>query len=262
MHIVVTLKQVHDPNTPRSALRISADGKTLTSLSSALIMNGYDANALEEALRLRDAAGGSISAVSVGPESSKEVLRRAIAMGADRALHVLGGGGLNDDGRAVASLLAAAIRTLDPVDLVLSGRSASDTDAGIAPLLLAGYLGIPGISPAFAMRRDEGGALIIDRITEAGVQRVQLEGPAVVCVSNEINKPRSPSLKGVVAGKRAVIPTLTQATLGLAVLSPVLRLQRLTVPVVPPMQTELIGRASPAESGAALANRLREEGLI
>jgi electron transfer flavoprotein beta subunit len=83
-----------------------------------------------------------------------------------------------------------------------------------------------------------------------------------VCVSNEINKPRSPSLKGVIAGKRAVIPTLTQETLGLAVLSPVLNPRRLTIPVVPPMQTELIGQASPAESGAALANRLREEGLI
>ena len=263
MHIVVLLKQVHDPNIPRTSLRVSADQHTLAlPPGSNPILNGYDANALEESLKLRDRRGGSVTAVSLGSDSTKDVLRRAIAMGADKALHVAGTGGLEGDSSLTARLLTAAIRSLGPVELVLAGRSASDSDAGVVPALVAGQLGYSLVTPVRALGVDEGGALIADRLAEGCVRRLRIAGPAVIGVSNEINKPRSPSLKGVVASKRATIPTLTAADLGVAPCEPALRLCRLSIPAPPAVIAELITGTTADELGRRLADRLREEGLI
>ena len=148
MHIVVTLKQVYDPNTPAVLLRIGADGATLESLAGmSQVMNGYDANAVEAALTLEEKHGGSITVLSVGEESCKSALRRAIGMGADKGVHIAGPTGLAADSALVATLLAAAIRKLEPVDLILCGRQASDTDAGQVPFLLAQELRFPAVSP-------------------------------------------------------------------------------------------------------------------
>ena len=109
MHIVVPLKQVFDPNTPPVQLRIGADGRSLALPSGASpIMNGYDANALEAAIALKERHGGSVTALSLGDDGCKNVLRRAIAMGADHAVHVAGPSGLAADSMLVAAVLAAA----------------------------------------------------------------------------------------------------------------------------------------------------------
>jgi electron transfer flavoprotein beta subunit len=263
MNIVVTLKQVHDSNLPRSALKIGTDGRTLSLPSGAVpILNGYDGNALEEALKLRDARSGKVTAVSVGDDSAKAVLTRAIAMGADQVLHIRGPSGLEDDSHSVATLLAAGIKSLDDVvDLVLSGRQASDTDGGVVPLLLASYLGYPAISPVRAVKCDGDSTLLVERITEGAIQRLRVLGPVVLGVSNEINKPRSPSLRGVMNSKRAVIPTKTSQDLGVSI-EPALCLQRLYVRPTPSVATEIISGPSAADAGRALADRLHQEGLI
>ncbi len=263
MNIVVLLKQVHDPNMSRAAMRIAEDHKTLVlPAASAAILNGFDANAMEESLRLRDKCGGTVTAISVGPESTKEILRRAIAMGADKALHIVGASGLDSDSDTVAALLAAAIRSLGPTDFVLSGRSASDTDAGVVPLRVAVHLGFSVVTPVRSLNVVEGGELIADRIAEGRTRRVRIAGSAVIGVSNEINKPRSPSLKGVVASKRATIPSVTAQDLGVAPAEPTLLLRRLFKPEAPTALSELIPGASAEEAGRALADRLRQDGLI
>jgi electron transfer flavoprotein beta subunit len=262
MNIVVLLKQVHDPNLIRSLLRISEDGTALAlPPGMAPIMNGYDANALEEALRLKEKIGGSITAISLGPESAKEILRRALAMGADKAFHVQGLVGPGNDGLTVATRLAAAIRSVGEPDLILAGRSASDTDAGIVAILLAGLLTLPVVTPARSLTMQGDGALVADRITETGVRRILIRGRAVVGVSNEINKPRSPQLKGVAMAKRAVIPTLTDETLGLSPQEPAVKLRLLAITPAPASVAELIAGA-PEVAGRALADKLRSEGLI
>jgi electron transfer flavoprotein beta subunit len=262
MHIVVTLKQVHDSNLPRSSLKIGSDGQTLSlPAGSAPILNGYDGNALEEALKLRDALSGKVTAVSVGNDTVKAVLTRAIAMGADQALHVRGPSGLEDSSQIVAAALAAGIKSLGSVDLVLSGRQASDTDGGVVPLLLAGNLGFAAVSPVRAIKADATGGWLVDRIAEGAIQRLRVRGPVVLGVSNEINKPRSPSLRGVMNSKRAVIPTKTAEELGVKT-ETFIQLRRLYVRPAPALTTEMITGASPAEVGRRLAERLHQEGLI
>jgi electron transfer flavoprotein beta subunit len=263
MNIVVLLKQVHDPNIPRAALRIANGGRALEmSAGSPQILNGYDANALEEGIRLRDIHGGTLTAISVGPESARDVLRRAIAMGADRALHADGASGLDSDAFTTATLLAAAIRTVGAVDLVLAGRSASDTDAGVVPILVAGLLGYAVVTPVRSVAIENGGAVIADRITGSGIRRVRLRGSAVLGISNEINKPRNPALKGVVAAKRAAIPTLSAEQLGVAPVAPGLQTRRLFIPPLPSSTAEMIPGGSAEELGRALADRLHLEGLL
>jgi electron transfer flavoprotein beta subunit len=262
MHIVVPLKQVFDPNTPPVQLRIGTDGRSLELPSGASpIMNGYDANAVEAAIALKEKHGGSMTALSVGDDSCKNVLRRAIGMGADRAIHIAGPNGLAADSVLIAALLAAAIRKLPPADLILCGRQASDTDAGQVPMLVAVALDRPAVSPVRAISLEGRDAAIVERIGDGATQRLSVALPAVLCVSNEINKPRPTPLKGVMLAKKAEIPSWTADELGVAV-QPAFVLRRLSFPLVPETRTELIAGANAAAAGAALADRLRQERMI
>src|SRR5689334_16412503 len=216
MHIVVTVKQVIDPNTPPVLLKIGKDGATLElPAGMSPIMNGYDANAVEAALSLKDKHGGTVTVLSVGDESSKNCLRRAIGMGADRGVHIAGPAGLACDSASIAKLLGAAVRKLGFVDLILCGRQASDTDAGQVPLLLAGELGFPAVSPVKGIQSVNGDLLIVDRIGDGCTQRLQVKLPALLGISNEINKPRLAPLKGVMVAKKAEIPTWSHCDLGI-----------------------------------------------
>ena len=262
MHIVVTLKQVYDPNTPAVLLKIGKDGETLeVPAGMSQIMNGYDANAVEAALTLKDKNGGSITVISVGDDSCKNALRRAVGMGADKGVHVAGPTGLAADSAVVAVLLAGAVRKLGPVDLVLCGRQASDTDAGQVPFLLAEKLGFPAVSPVKEIRATESGAVVVDRIADGCTQRVRASLPALLGVSNEINKPRPAPLKGVMLAKKAEIPTWTSAELAVDE-PPALTLRRLYIE--PPAETraELIAAETARAAGSALAERLHREGMI
>lgn len=263
MHIVVTLKQVFDPNTPPVLLRVGKDGRTLDlPAGMSQIMNGYDANAVEAAVALKGRLGGTVTALSVGDDSCKSALRRAIGMGADKAVHVAGPSGLAADSGMVATLIAAAIRKLPAVDLVLCGRQASDTDAGQVPMLLAALLDLPAASPVKSIEQVDGAVVIADRIADGATQRLRVTLPAVLGVSNEINKPRPVPLKGIMLAKKADIPTWSPAELGIEPPQPALILRRLWSE--PPAETcaELIAAGSVPAAGAALADRLRQEGMI
>jgi electron transfer flavoprotein beta subunit len=262
VHIVVPLKQVFDPNTPPVQLRIGADGRSLELPAGASpIMNGYDANAVEAAIALKAKHGGSLTVLSVGEEACKNALRRAIGMGADRAVHIAGPGGLAADSALIAALIGAALRKLPAAGLILCGRQASDTDAGQVPLLLAAALDLPAVSPVRAVSLDSGVA-IVDRVADGGVQRLSVRLPAVLGVSNEINKPRPAPLTGVMLAKKAEIPSWTAAELGVGEARPALVLRRLSFPPVPDALAEIISGATGAAAGVALAERLRQERMI
>lgn len=263
MHIVVTLKQVHDPNTPPERLVLGADGKSLTNPAGVSdVANGYDVNAVEEALKIREALGGSVTVLGVGGEALKGHLRRAIAMGADKAIHIEGAGGIDSDPAPVATLLAAAIRTLPPVDLVLCGRQSSDTDNGQVLFRLAEQLGLSAVSPVKRMVEVAVDSVQVERLTDDGVQRVQSTLPVLLGISNEANKPRSPSLKGVMGSKKAEIPTLRAADLGVDLPAPSMVLRRVYFPEVSTARAEIVSAADGAAAGRALADRLHEEGVF
>jgi electron transfer flavoprotein beta subunit len=263
MHIVVPLKQVFDPNTPMVQIRIGADERSLE-LPSGLgpVMNGYDANAVEAAISLKERHGGSVTVLSVGDEGAKHGLRRALGMGADCGIHIQGPAGLAADSAQVAALLTAAMRKLPAIELILCGRQASDTDAGQVPLLLAAHLGFASAVPIKSITPDGSDGFVVERIADGITQRLWLPRPAVVGVSNEINKPRVASLKGVMLAKKAEIPTWSAADLGLADTQPALILRRVSIPVARDIRAEVIAGASAPAAGAALADRLRQEGMI
>jgi electron transfer flavoprotein beta subunit len=263
MDIVVTVKQVPDPDIPPTHFKIDeAANRVIAPVGVAPVMNGYDAHALEAALRLKEQLGGKVTVISLGPDSARDTLKRAIAMGADAAIHV-NDPALNDaDSTTTARALAAAIKKLDHVDLVLSGRQASDTDGGQVHLGIAAILGLPAVSPVQKIDEASAESLVVDRIVEDGYQRLKVRLPALLGVSSEINEPRYPPLKGIMAAGRAQIPVWSASDLGLdAALPPRVKLRRLYVETRD-AHVELIEADSLGEAGARLADKLREARLV
>ena len=262
MDIIVTIKQVPDPDIPPSHFKVDeAARKVVPPAGVAPVMNGYDANALEAALRLREQHGGKVTVLTLGGDTARETLKRAIAMGADAAVNVNDAALLEGDGAQTAAVLAAAARKIGAFDLMLAGRQASDTDAGFAHVGLATLLGLPVVSPIKEIEAVEDGALVVHRIVEDGHQRVRVTLPALLGVSSEIAEPRYPPLKGIMAAGRAQIPVWTAADLELGDLAPRVELRRLYVEARE-AKVELIEADSPAEAGAKLADKLREARLV
>jgi electron transfer flavoprotein beta subunit len=262
MELVVTVKQVPDPNIPPAHFAIDETAKRVVSPAGIPpLMNGYDANGLEAALRLREQHGGKVTVVSAGDDGVRDTLRRAIAMGANAAVHVSEPGGLDGDASATALALAQAISRLGPVDLILCGRQASDTDAGQVLFAIAERLGLPAVSPVKKIVQVADGRLVVERISEDGTQRVSIQLPALIGVSSETNEPRYPAMKGVMAAKRAQIPTWTRAELAPGDGGSRVELRRL-YREQRQARAELVEGESPAAIGARLAEKLHEAGLV
>jgi electron transfer flavoprotein beta subunit len=265
VRIVVTVKQVPDPDVPAGSFRVdTAATRVVPPAGVAPIMNGYDANALEAALRLKEAHGGSVVALSVGPNEARDVLKRAIAMGADSGVLVEDAALAGADSWMTASALAAAIKRIgaegEPVDLVMCGRQASDTDAGQVPLGVAELLGLPSVAPVQKLEWVDG-TVRAERMTEDGHQVVEVAPPALLAVSSEIGEPRYPPLRGVMMAGRAQIPSWSLTDLGLADLAPKVAVRRLYTETRE-AKAELIAADDGAAAGRMLADKLREAKLI
>jgi len=262
MNIIVTVKQVPDPDVPPSHFKVDAvANKVVPPAGVAPIMNGYDGNALEAALRLKEKHGGKVTVVTLGGSEARDVLKRGLAMGADAAVLIDDPALRDGDSNVTAQALAAAIRKLGDFDLILAGRQASDTDAGQVHLGIAELLNLPSVIPAIAIEAS-GDSLRVTRMGEDGYQVVEVKLPAVVVVSSEIGEPRYPPLRGIMAAGRAQIPIWKAADLGLDVApAPKAKLRRLYVEQRE-ARVELIEGESLEAAGIALANKLREAKLI
>jgi electron transfer flavoprotein beta subunit len=267
MRIVVCVKEVLDPDAVNSfavagRLTIGEDGKSLTQSAIPRLMNGYDEQALEAALRLRDAgASGTIAVVSIGADPVN-ILRHAAALGADEITHVAADpAGL--DGHATAALLVAWIRSTGGADLVLCGRQASDDDQGVVPALIGEQLGVPVATIARALALEAGAdAVRVTRVTPDGDEVVLAPLPAVVTISNELGTPRYPTAARKLQARRVKPAVVTPDALGLDAASraPRVRLLRQWVPALPG-HCELLAGA-PAEAADALVARLIQDGAI
>src|SRR5215217_4053306 len=254
MDIVVTVKQVPDPDIPPTHFKVDeATRKVIPPAGVAPVMNGYDAHALEAALKLKEQLGGKVTVVSLGPDSARDTLKRALAMGADAAVHV-NDPALNDaDSTTSARALAAAIKKLDGFDLVLCGRQASDTDGGQVHLGVAAHLGLPAVSPVQKIGEASAESLTVERIVEDGYQRLKVRLPALLGISSEINEPRYPPLKGIMAAGRAQIPVWSASDLGLDATGGKVQLRRLYIETRE-ARVELIEADSLGDAGAKLAD--------
>jgi electron transfer flavoprotein beta subunit len=208
MKIAVCVKQV-----PEAAhLRIDPSSKRLDR-SGEGALNAFDANAVEEALRLKDATGdGEVVLVSLGPAKAQDALRKALAMGADRAVLISDDGAAGSDLIATSYALAKALERESP-DLVLFGQQAGDSDGAVLWAAVAERLRRPVVSQAAELSHADG-KLTVKRQTEFGYDVIETPLPAVVAVSDAINEPRYPSLKGIMGAKSKPQETLSLGDLG------------------------------------------------
>ena len=208
MKILVTVKRVPDTAAEK---RLDPADKTLDRESVETIMNPVDEYAVEEALRLKEAAGGEVIVLCMGPESALPIVRKALSMGPDAAVHVHDDALHGSDVLATARVLAAAIRKVEP-DLVICGSESTDARTSLMPPALAEYLGWPGLMGAKKLEVD-GGTVRIHRETESGYDVLEAAGPAVVSVVKGINEPRYPSFKGIMAAKSRPVTAYVLADL-------------------------------------------------
>jgi electron transfer flavoprotein beta subunit len=207
MKIAVCVKQV-----PEGSRRIDPETKRLDR-SGEGALNPFDANAVEEALRLKDAGGeGEIVLVSLGPAKAQDALRKALAMGADRAVLVADDGAAGADLVATSAALAKALER-EGADLILFGQQANDSDGAVLWAAVADRLRMPVVSQAAEITHADG-KLTVKRQTEFGYDVIEAPAPAVIAVSDAINEPRYPSLKGIMGAKSKPQETVSLADLG------------------------------------------------
>lgn len=208
MKFYVCIKQVRDVNAP---LQIK-DGRLLEN-DNRMILNAYDASAVEEALVLTETHGGEVEVVLIGPETSKETIRKALAMGADKGTHIIAG---NPDynSAAYAEILAKFFSGKD-YDYIACGKQAQDTDSGLTGSMLAQLLNIPFVTNAVALTFDNG-HLTVRRQGDLGQELIEIPHPGLVTCSNDMNDPRIPNLKGIMQSKRKPVDTLTLEDLGIS----------------------------------------------
>lgn len=193
MKIVVAVKQVA---TPDEDFDLGADERTIEADALEWDLNEWDGFAIEAALELREAHGGEVVAVTVGNEEAREGLLTALAMGADRAVHVLHEQLEDLDPMAVARVLAAVVER-EPPDLVLCGVQSSDAVNGATGVALAGFLGLPRVAVVRSVEVADGGATV-ERELEGGlVETVRVRMPALLTVQTGINEPRYATLRGI-----------------------------------------------------------------
>jgi len=207
MKIAVCVKHV-----PESTARIEPGSKRLDR-SAEGALNHFDANAVEEALRLKADSDTEVVVVSMGPARAADSLRKALAMGADRAVLISDDAAAGSDLVATSSVLAKALERESP-DLVLFGQQASDADGAVLWAAVAERLRRPVVSQAMELSLVDG-SVRVKRQTEFGYDVIEAPLPAVVAVSDAINEPRYPSLKGIMGAKKKPSETLSLHELGL-----------------------------------------------
>ncbi len=262
MRIVICAKEVLDPDAVNNyalagKLQIAADGKTPRVAAIPRLINAYDEQALEAALRLRDAGiACTISAVSIG-EDPAALLKHCAALGADELVGITADPS-QLDGQIIATMLAACINKSGGADLVLCGRQASDDDQGVVGALLAEKLGIAVVALARAVEMN-GDVLRVTRATAEGDEIVEGLLPVLVTVSNELGEPRFPSAKAKMAARKKKPSLISPDELGLGAeqLQPQAILVRQFVPELQGNCEFLEG--SPAEVAQQLFARLRAD---
>jgi electron transfer flavoprotein beta subunit len=210
MNIVVLVKQVPDTWAER---KLNDSDKTLDRASVDVVMNEIDEYAVEEALRIKEAQGGEVTILTMGPDRAVETIRKALSMGADKAVHLADDALKGSDAVQTSYALSEVLKTLE-YDLVIVGSEATDSRMAIMGALLSERLGQPQLTGARKVTA-EGGTVKIERQTDDGYAVVEASTPAIISVVEKINEPRYPSFKGIMAAKSKPLSTLSAGDAGL-----------------------------------------------
>lgn len=263
MHIIVLAKQVPDPEGPPASFEVRPEEKRVVARGIPPVINPFDENALEAALRIKEETGAEITLLSLGSNLSRPVILKAVAAGADRSVLVESPrfDPVLLDSHATARLLASAVKKVGNFDLILCGRQAADTNAGQVGPGLAVLLGIPAVTLARGVKV-ENGTVVVDRVLPDGYETVEVDLPALVTVSGELGDLRYPSLQAIRAARSLPRETITLD--GPEVDPASLRLVE-TVALRPPSRERrctLVEADTPEEAGRRLAEKLREDKVI
>lgn len=210
MNIVVLVKQVPDTATER---KLNAEDKTLDREASDGVINELDEYAIEEALLLKEKHGGEVTILTMGPDKATESIRKALSMGADKAVFVNDDALHGSDALQSAYAIAQALGTIE-YDIVVLGSESTDARTGVLGAALAEYLGVPQLTLAGKVDVD-GNAIKIQRQTDYGHDVVEAQLPAVVSVVEKINEPRYPSFKLIMQAKKKPVDKKSIADAGI-----------------------------------------------
>jgi electron transfer flavoprotein beta subunit len=209
MEIVVLVKQVPDTE---SLIEISGDGVSIKKQDIKWVMNPYDEIAVEEALQIREAQGGTVTVVSLGWQKAVETIRTALAMGADKGIHINDPAAEGSDALATAKILAAALKEI-PFDLIIAGHRAVDEDNYQVAAAVAEFLNIPQVSMVINAELLDG-KIKCQRTIEGGTVFVEAPLPALFTTQRGLNEPRYASLPGIMKAKKKPVDVKTIADLG------------------------------------------------
>lgn len=259
MNIFVFVKRVPDTE---SKIRINHETNSIDEEGLNFVLNPYDEFAVEEALLIREAKGGKVTVLSVGPEETTVVLKKCLAMGADEAVLIKEGNPELYDGLRIARIIAQAMKTkFSEFSLLLFGKQAVGADNAQVPAMVATLLGLPQVNVVTKLEI-EGNIAVAHREIEGASEKVRAPLPAVISAQKGLNEPRYETLKGIMMAKRKEIPVLTLQDLGLdeGAIAPQLELVNLDSP--PARQAGTVIEDEPETAAKRMVDFLRNEAKV
>ena len=258
MDVVVLVKQVTDTE---SLIQIESDGVSVKTDDIKWGMNPYDELAVEAALQIKEAKGGTVTILSMGPAKTVETIRTALAMGADKGVHITDPLAEGSDALSTAKMLAAALKTI-PYELIIAGMRAVDEDNYQVGSAVAEFLDIPQISQVIKVEMEDE-SIKCHRVIEGGTVVVEASLPVLFTTQRGLNEPRYASLPGIMKAKKKPIDTLSVADLGInpESVGPVGRKVKVTRLNFPPERqtVKMIDGETSVEKATKLVNILHDE---
>ncbi len=210
MNIIVLLKQVVDVE-----LNIRVKDGELNEEGLNYVISSWDETAIEAALQFKEAldGDGEVTLISIGPERAEKSLRKGLAIGADKAIHILDSAFDGSDSFAYAKGLSKILKQQGPYDVILAGKQAQDTDAGLTASMLAEFLDLPQVTNISQADKVEANQLTLQRKGDHGNEVIELSLPAVITVSDSFAEPRLASLRAIMQAKKKPLATFSLADL-------------------------------------------------
>ncbi len=266
MNMVVCIKQVIDPEAPPASFKIDpSSNKVVPPQGVSPVVDPYAEYAIEAALKIKDALGGKITAISLGINQLRDIVKKPLAMGADDLILLEDEAFDEGDSWSTAYALAMGIKKIGDYDIIFCGREASDWNAGQVGSGIAEILGLPGVTLARKVDITNGKARV-ERVTDEGYEVIEVSLPTLITVSNEIGEPRYPTIKGIMAAKKKEPVIWKPADIGVEV-SQIgaagrrTKLFKLFQPVRE-AKCEIVEGENPEEAAVNLALKLREAKVL